>query len=130
MSEVRAWFDRYITAFNEPNFDVMIEYYAPDMLFEGRTGRREGRPAFIDYYRMLKGRVDEKMEVLSFVGTWTSILAEVRVNIRPYVDWPDFPTGPLEAGEHIQSVNLMYYDIVDKQFARVRAAPFSARKRL
>jgi len=128
MNETRRWFDSYIDAFNAPDWDRLMDFYHPDILFEGRTGVREGRDALVTFYKMLKGRVHERMEILSFVGTADHIMAEVRVHIEPLDDWPDFPTGALRKGQKLQSVNFMFYDMMDGRITRLRAAPFRARE--
>jgi len=123
---MRRWFERYLEAFNRSDFEAFGAYYADDVAFHGQAARLEGRDAVLDFYRTVKARLDETIELLSFVGVPGRIAAELRTTLTARERWPDFPTGPLETGEVRQSVNFVFYDLVGGRFARIRSARFSA----
>jgi len=120
----REWFDRYLTAFNEARFEDYAAYYREDVKFLGRAATLTGRQAIVDHYKMIRSRIDEHIEVLTFVGSPEVVAAEIATTLDPLVDWPDFPTGALKAGVRRQSINFIFYDIVDGQFSRIRSAGF------
>jgi alkanesulfonate monooxygenase SsuD/methylene tetrahydromethanopterin reductase-like flavin-dependent oxidoreductase (luciferase family) len=124
--EMRAWFEAYLDAFNRSDFEAFGAYYAQDVAFHGQAARLDGREAVLDFYRGVKARLTETIELLSFVGAPGRIAAEIRT-LQALQDWPDFPTGPLKAGDVRQSVNVAFYDIVDGRFARIRSARLSPR---
>ncbi len=124
--DMRAWFERYLGAFNRSDFETLGAYYAHDIAFHGQAAQLRGREAVVDFYRMVKGRLDETIELLSFVGVPGRIAAELRTTLVARESWPDFPTGPLKAGEMRQAVSFVFYDIAEGRFARIRSARFSA----
>ncbi|MBC2776018.1 nuclear transport factor 2 family protein [Parasphingopyxis marina] len=121
----RAWFEAYLAAFNGDDFDGFGAYYADDVAFHGRAATLTGRNAILDFYRGVKERLEENLELLTFVGSPDRVAVEVRTTLRPYEDWLDFPTGPLKAGELRQSINFAFYDIADGKFTRIRSAGFA-----
>jgi len=120
----RAWFERYLAAFNANDFEGFGAYYAPDVQFFGQAATLSGRQAVLDFYRGVKARIDERVDLLAFVGDAEMIGAEIRTTLVPLEDWPDFPTGPLAKGERRQSINFAFYDLADGKFARIRSARF------
>ncbi len=121
----RAWFEAYLGAFNRDDLDGFGAYYAEDMSFQGQAAHLDGRAAVLAFYRTVKSRLDETIELLSFVGTETRIAAEIRTTLVARQDWPDFPTGPMKSGDVRESVNLALYDIADGRFTRIRTARLS-----
>jgi hypothetical protein len=121
----RDWFEAYLAAFNADDFAGFGAYYAGDVAFHGQAATLTGREAILDFYRDVKTRLEENLELLSFVGSPDRVAAEDRTSLRPYEDWLDFPTGPLKAGELRQSVNFAFYDIADGKFTRIRSARFA-----
>lgn len=120
----RAWFQAYIDAFNRSDFDGFGAYYADDVQFHGQAATLSGRAAVLDFYRGVKARIDEQIDLLSFVGSEAGIAAEICTTLVPLADWPDFPTGPLTKGQRRQSINFAFYDIVDGKFTRIRSARY------
>jgi len=120
----RAWFDRYIDAFNRSDFDTFGGYYADDIRFEGQGGSFSDRASVLDFYRNVKSRIDETLTVLGFTSAPDRISAELRTTLVAREDWPDFPTGAMRRGEQRESVNFVTYDIKDGKFVRIRSARF------
>lgn len=121
----RAWFEAYLAAFNAADFEGFGAYYADGVEFFGQAARLVGRDAVLDFYRGVRARIDEHIDLLTYVGSPTRAAAEIRTTLRPFRNWPDFPTGPLMAGEVRQSVNFAFYDIEDGRFTRIRSARFA-----
>ncbi len=120
----RAWLEAYLDAFNHNDFEGFGAYYAQDVQFFGQAATLTGRSAILDFYRGVKARIDERVDLLSFVGSKDMIAAEICTTLVPLEDWPDFPTGPLAKGERRQSINFAFYDIADGKFTRIRSARF------
>ena len=124
VTDRRAWFDAYLAAFNRDDFAGFGAYYADDVQFFGQAATLIGRDAVLDFYRGVKARLDETVEVLAFIGDDRMAAAEIRTTLVAREDWPDFPTGPLVAGQRRQSINFALYDIADDRFTRIRSARF------
>lgn len=126
---LRPWFEAYLDAFNRNDFAGFGAYYAPDVVFVGQAAQVNGREAVLAFYRTVKARLDETLELLTFVGAadGTRIAAEVRTRLVAREDWPDLPTGAMRAGDRRESVSFILYDIADARFTRVRSARFGPR---
>jgi len=121
----RPWFEAYIAAFNARDYPVFSAYYAPDVRFFGQAATLEGAQAVVEFYRRVHARIDETVDLLSFVsGAPTRVAAEIRTTLVAREDWPDFPTGALVRGQRRQSINFAMYDIVAGRFTRIRSARF------
>jgi SnoaL-like domain len=122
----RPWFERYLAAFNARDYPGFSAYYAPDVRFFGQAATLEGPRAVADFYRMVHGRLDERVDLVTFVsGGPTRIMAEIRTTLVAREDWPDFPTGPFVRGQRRQSLNFALYEIEDGRFKRIRSARFA-----
>ncbi|MBT2187399.1 nuclear transport factor 2 family protein [Sphingobium nicotianae] len=120
----RGWFQAYLDAFNRCDFEGFGAYYADDVEFFGQAATLSGRAAILDFYRGVRARIDEQVDLLSFVGGEDMVAAEIRTTLVPLADWPDFPTGPLTKGERRQSINFALYNLADGKFTRIRSARF------
>lgn len=120
----RAWFETYLAAFNAADFDAFGAFYSSDVEFVGRAAELRGREAVLSFYRQVRARLDERIELLSFVGSPELCAAEIVTNLMPLEDWPDFPTGALVQGELRQSVNFVFYNLRGSRFTRIRSAGF------
>lgn len=119
-----SWFQAYLRAFNSGDFEGFAAFYHRQVEFEGQAARLIGRDAVVDFYRMVRSRIDEHVALLTFVGSPSRCAAEIVTTLEAREDWPDFPTGGLEAGERRQSINFAFYDIQDGGFTRIRSARF------
>jgi len=122
--DFRAWFESYLAAFNQSDFDGFGAYYAADVIFHGQAAQLRGADAVLAFYRKVRSRLDERVELLSFVGAdnRTRIAAELRTTLTAHKDWLDMPTGSMRAGDTRQSVNIVFYDVLEYRFTRVRSA--------
>jgi hypothetical protein len=121
----RSWFERYLAAFNGRDYPGFSAYYAPDVRFFGQAATLEGPRAIVDFYRQVHARIDERVDLITYVGSPTRIMAEIRTTLVAREDWPDFPTGPFTRGQRRQSLNFALYEIEDGRFKRVRSARFA-----
>ena len=120
----RAWFEDYLGAFNRADFSAFGAYYHDDVAFFGRAATLTGREAVLAFYRTVRSRIDEHIELVSFIGSSQMCAAEIITNLMPIEDWLDFPSGPLRRGELRRSVNFVFYDLSDGRFSRIRSAGF------
>jgi len=120
----QLWFEAYLAAFNRADFEGFGAYYADDVQFFGQAATLVGRAAVLDFYRGVRSRIDERVDLLSFVGGEERVAAEIRTTLTPLEDWPDFPTGPLLKGERRASINFAFYDLAGGKFTRIRSARF------
>ena len=121
----RAWYERYLAAFNAHDYPTYGAYYADDVAFSGQAATLVGRDKVLDFYRTVAARLEEHVELLNFLGSPTLVAVEIRTTLRVKEDWPDFRTGPLRKGDIRHSNNFAFYDIRDGRFTRVRSANFS-----
>lgn len=124
---LRPWFEAYLAAFNRGDFPGFGAYYADDVAFHGQAAQVVGRDAVLDFYRKVRSYLDERVDLLGFVGApgGDRIAAELRTTLTARRDWPDMPTGAMRAGDQRQSVSFVFYDIADCRFTRIRSARLS-----
>ncbi|GAA0319647.1 hypothetical protein GCM10009087_32440 [Sphingomonas oligophenolica] len=122
-----SWFEAYLAAFNRADFPGFGACYADNVVFHGQAAQLVGRDAVLDFYRSVRTYLDERVDLLTFVGAadGSRIAAELRTTLIARKDWPDMPTGPMRAGDQRQSVNFAFYEIANGVFTRVRTARFS-----
>lgn len=123
---LRSWFETYLAAFNRADFATFGSYYADDVVFHGQAAQLIGRDSVLDFYREVRGYLDERVDLFGFVGApdRSRIAAELRTTLVALRDWPDMPTGAMRAGDTRQRVSFAMYDIADGRFARIRTARF------
>lgn len=120
----RAWFEGYLAAFNTADFEGFGAFYHPRLEFHGQAAQFVGREAVLAFYRGVRDRLAEHIELVSFVGSSAMCAAEIATTLHAHEDWLDFPTGPLRAGETRTSINFAFYDIAEARFIRIRSARF------
>lgn len=123
----RTWFEAYLSAFNSADFHGFSAYYAEDVVFAGQAAQLTGRESVVDFYRRVRGYLDEKVELLTFVGApdRRKIVAELRTTLVALRDWPDMPTGAMQAGDTRTTVAFAIYELSDDRFCRIRTARFA-----
>jgi hypothetical protein len=93
-------FDRYIEDFNINDDESMVpEYFTPDVVVEGPDRVLHGRQAWLDVLKFVHIGVRETLQPVLVVREGDKLMAEVRVVFTPSFDRPDFPFGPLTAGQ-------------------------------
>ncbi len=119
----------YIDCFNRNDFDGFGKYYHDDVLFElGDKRKIVGRENILDFYRDVKSKVRETLDIVSSVGNDDYLAVHVRTEFFGLEDWPDFIAGPLMKGESINIESLGYYYLRDGKIAHILGARFKTIK--
>ena len=120
----KSQFQDYIDSFNRDNFEGFSKYYADDVLLELPSKTLRGRQAIVDFYREVKARIRETLEIKQVICDAEGLAAEVATEFYALEDWPDFIAGPLRKGESIRLISFVLYKIRDGRFAHIRSARF------
>lgn len=123
-SFTEADYRTYITAFNRGDFLEFGRYYAADVEFHGRNGLLRGREAITDFYRQVRARLHERIEIRQLVLGRGELLADLVTHLEAFENWPELPSGPIAKGETRRSQNFVWYELTGRQFSRVRSAHF------
>jgi hypothetical protein len=117
-------FLKYIGLFNHNDFDGFAEYYADNIIFEGRSRYFKNRVEVVNFYRKLKSRIRETVTVREMLIGKNEIAVEIETELYAFKDWLDMPTGPMHKGETIRSRNFVWYEIQNKKFVHIRSAHY------
>ncbi|MBC2776006.1 nuclear transport factor 2 family protein [Parasphingopyxis marina] len=118
-------YEDYIACFNANDFDGFGKYYHDDVVFNlGDKKQIIGRENILDFYRDVKSKVRETLDVVSSVGNEDFLAVHVRTEFFGLEDWPDFIAGPLMKGEAINIESLGYYYLKDGKFAEIMGARY------
>jgi hypothetical protein len=118
-------FADYIDSFNRDDFEGFGKYYTDDVLFElGRKKQLRGRQAILDFYREVKSKVRETLEIRNVIVDEDGLAAEIATEFYGLADWPDFIAGPLRRGDSIHIVSFVHYRLRDGKFAHIRSTRF------
>jgi len=115
-------FRDYIDCFNRNDFAGFSRYYTDDVVLELPRKQLRGRQAIVDFYREVKARVRETLQINQIVADEEGLAAEVATEFHALEDWPDFIVGPMRKGESINIVSFVMYRIRDGKFAHIRSA--------
>lgn len=121
----RKWFERYLDAFNNNDFDGFSAFYAPDVEFFGQAAVLKGAGQIVEFYRMVMDRLDEHVALKTFVGSEKNIAIEIVTTLQFKKDWPDFAPGPMNAGDRREAINFVFYDLENGLFKRIRSARYA-----
>jgi hypothetical protein len=115
----------YIGSFNRDDFAGFGKYYAEDVLFElGRKKQIRGRQAILDFYREVKARVRETLEVRNVISDAEGLAAEIATEFVALEDWPEFIAGAMKKGDVIRILSFVHYRIRDGKFTHIRSTRF------
>ncbi len=117
-----ACYREYIAAFNRGDFAEFPHYYTADVEFQGRNGLLRGRQAITDFYRQVRSRLRERIEIRQLVVGQGELLADLVTHLEAFEDWPELPSGAMAKGDTRRSENFVWYDLRGRQFSRVRSA--------
>jgi len=120
----KSQFHDYIDSFNRNDFEGFSKYYADDVLLELPNKQLHGRQAIVDFYRVVKARVRETLQINQLVCDADGIAAEVATEFHGLEDWPEFIAGPLRKGESIRIISFVMYRMRNGKFAHIRSARF------
>jgi hypothetical protein len=113
-------FDRYIEDFNKNDDESMVsKYYTPDLVVEGPDRALHGRQEWLDGLKFVHNGVKERLLPVLVVREGDKLMAEVNAVFTPSVDRPDFPFGPLTAGQPITMKFFASYRLRGHQIAHL-----------
>jgi hypothetical protein len=115
-------FRDYIDCFNRDDFAGFSKYYTEDVVLELPRKELRGRQAIVDFYREVKARIRETLQINQVVADEEGLAAEVATEFYALEDWPDFIVGPIRKGESIHIVSFVMYRIRDGKFAHIKSA--------
>jgi len=118
----KALFADYIACFNRDDYAGFGKYYADDVLLElGRKKQLRGRQAILDFYREVKARIRETLQIRNVICDEQGLAAEIATEFYALEDWPEFIAGPVKKGESIHIVSFVHYRIENGRFAHIRS---------
>jgi hypothetical protein len=117
-------FRDYIAAFNRSDFDGFAKYYADDVVFEGRGRHFKSRAEVLAFYREVKSRMRETIEIKDIIVGDTEMVANIVTELHAERDWPEFVTGPVKKGQVILSENFVWYQVKAGRFVHIRSAGY------
>jgi len=115
-------FRDYIDCFNRDDFAGFSRYYTEDVVLQLPSKVLRGRPAIVDFYREVKARIRETLQINHIIADEEGLAAEVATEFHALEDWPDFIVGPIRKGESIHIVSFVHYRIRDGKFAYIQSA--------
>ena len=118
----KALFADYIDCFNRNDFAGFSRYYADDVVLELPKKELRGRDAIVEFYRVVKARVRETLQVNNVIVDADGLAAEIDTEFYGLEDWPDFIVAPLKKGCSIRLVSLVHYRIHAGKFTHIKSA--------
>ena len=117
-------FRDYIAAFNRSDFAGFSKYYAEDVEFEGRGRHFRSKGEVLAFYREVKSRMKETIEIRDIIVGDTEMVANIVTRLEAERDWPELVTGPIRKGEVILSENFVWYEMKGGRFVHIRSAAY------
>ena len=120
----KQMFRDYIDCFNRDDFAGFSRYYTDDVVLELPQKELRGPQAIVDFYRVVKARIRETLQINEIVADDEGLAAEVDTEFLALEDWPDFIVRPVKKGDSIRIVSFVHYKIRDGRFAHIKSARF------
>ena len=118
-------YEDYVARFNANDFEGFGRYYHDDVVFSlGDKKQITGRDNILDFYRDVKSKVRETLEILKVAADQDALAVHVRTEFVALVDWPDFIAGPLMKDETLNIESLGFYYLRDGKIARILGARY------
>mgnify|MGYP001043680077 CR=1 FL=1 len=115
----------YIARFNANDFEGFGRYYCDDVVFNlGEKRQIIGRDNILDFYRDVKSKVRETLEIIVVASGPDTFAVHCRTEFVGLVDWPDFVAGPLMKGDTLNIESLGFYYLRDGKFAQIMGARY------
>jgi ketosteroid isomerase-like protein len=116
-------FAAYIDAFNRDDYAAFGDYYHEDVVLV-IAGKRElrGRQAIFDFYKVVKAQTRRTIQINKVITAPGRLAAELQSEFLALEDLPDFSAGPMRKGGRIFINTLVFYELRDGRFARIRSA--------
>ena len=121
--DAEAGFRAYIAAFNRGDTAAYGAHYADDVILviADHTELR-GRQAIFDFYAGVRAGTERTIEVVEVIARADLIAAELVSEFLATRDLPDFPSGPMRAGDRLAINSFVFYDLEQGKYKRIRAA--------
>jgi hypothetical protein len=121
--EAEAGFRDYIAAFNRGDTAAYGAFYCDDVtLVIADHTELHGRQAIFDFYARVTAGATRTLGVLNVLADEHLLAAELESEFLATRDLPDFPSGPMRAGDRLYINSFVFYDLVDGRYRRIRAA--------
>lgn len=120
-------FRQYVAAFNAADFAGFSRFYADQVIFElGSSKRIEGRQGIVDFYRLVRSRIDEEVVPLGLLIGPRHAAMYCRTTFRTLVDWPDYEFGATVAGDVRVVETIAWYELDSsgEKFTHIRGGRF------
>jgi SnoaL-like protein len=116
-------FAAYIDGFNRGDYLSFGDFYDEDVVLD-IAGKRElrGRQAIFDFYRGVRAQTRRTIEIVSLLGAGNLLAAELQSEFLALEDLPDFTAGPMKKGGRIFIKTVVFYELREGRFARIRSA--------
>jgi hypothetical protein len=82
----RADYERYVAAFNGPDYDTLLQFFAEDVVLEAGGPAMRGRQAIRDFYAFFHAFVRETVTILNFYPHETAPMADVLIRFEGIAD--------------------------------------------
>ena len=121
--DAEAKFRDYIAAFNRGDTDAYGAHYADDVILVIADHiELRGRQAIFDFYAGVRAGTERTIEVVDVIAREDRLAAELVSEFLATCDLPDFPSGPMRAGDRLLINSFVFYDLEQGQYKRIRAA--------
>jgi SnoaL-like domain len=113
-------FERYIADFNGNDDESMVpKHYTEDVVVEGPDRTLHGRQEWLDTLKFVHRGVRERLQLLLVLREGDALMAELNAVFTASVDRPDFPFGPLPAGQSVTVRFFASYRLRGHQISRL-----------
>jgi hypothetical protein len=127
----REEFQEYIGCFNRRDYDAAVRYFADDVELqyftrctnEPQTYRtRYGPAGFKEHYTALHGKIDERLEVKTYLSDGKNIFVSIYTEFHALEDTV-FTAGPMKKDDVFACTNFIVYDLdAQGKFKKIRIA--------
>ena len=119
----KAAFLAYTAAFSAGLPQQYSAYYTDDVVLElPSVDSISGKQAIVDFYTDMFVTVRESLEINTVIYDEHAIVGDFISVFTASADAPDFPVGPLRAGEQYRVPVLVYYTLENGLISHIRVA--------
>ena len=119
----KAAFLAYTAAFSAGLPDQYSAYYTDDVVLElPSVDSISGKQGIVDFYTDMFVTVRESLEINTVIYDDHAIVGDFISVFTASADAPDFPVGPLRAGEQYRVPVLVYYTLENGLISHIRVA--------
>jgi hypothetical protein len=124
-------FYKYIETFNSGNDKEMVDrFWVDDLVVETGQGLKgsvgkvlaSGKENWLNFLAFAHDGIREIMRIQVLIETKDNIFAEIDMDFHASKDRPDYPFGPLKAGDFITVKMFSLYFIRDDKIAKLKMA--------